>query len=79
MVIVFLFSLSSFISSISSVRKLKFMEMEWLIHSEQFGLGRASTQTWPPLAFSLHIFHDSYPTLKFFIHILYLFLIHCKL
>lgn len=76
MVIVFLSPLSGFISSISSVRKWKLMEIEWLIQSKQLGLGRPAFKLSPPSVFPPRLLHDSSPALKFFMHILYLFLLH---
>ena len=59
MVIVFLSSLSGFISSISSVRKLKLMEIEWLIQLEQLGRGQPASSERPDSPLSLHALASS--------------------
>ena len=59
MVTVFLSSLSGFISSVSSVRKLKLMEIEWLLQLEQLGWGRPASRERPDLSLSLHALASS--------------------
>ena len=59
MVIVFLSSLSGFISSISSVRKLKLTEIEWFVQLEQSGRGRPAASERPDSPLSWHALASS--------------------